>query len=191
MPPMNQDGAAAPISAALLAEIEKGLRPIRKDEATIYRGNERRPIFSVRSPAYGYASVKAAILIGDCAVANNLESRAPEALQALGSTVPGYVIFRPVEIYDPNQKDQYPLSWRKGNRVVSVNLLEILQPRNLEVPKGYVAEMPVSIETLPSGGTYVFLHTGESVIRVERANEEEELNRESVDEVAAAEEPAE
>jgi len=86
----------------------------------------------------------------------------------LSATVPGYISsWSPINLYDPDAPDQYPLNWYKGNRQANIDLLAVLQPRNLQVPPGFVFEIPVSVDELPGAGYYLLLHTGTASLRSE------------------------
>lgn len=163
----NRTAAAAPLSNTVKQQLAQNLQPIRKDEAVLYRSNERDPLVSVRSPALGHLTSHAVRLIGDCMEKRRQESRQPQALRAFKGAVPGFVIMEPVTLWDPTALDQYELNWYRGNRRATVDLRPILQPRNLEVPPGYVAEMPVSLEELPNSGWFILLHSGDAVVRLE------------------------
>lgn len=187
----NHDGVAPRLSPELLKQIEQSLRPINKDEVTIYRKNERPPILSLSSPARGRFSAHAIRLIGDCAKLWGQESRHPQALQAHDSDVPGFILFEPVVRYDATAPNQYPISWTDGFHRAYIELRPILQPRNLETPPGYISEMAVSLEALPSGTHYLFLHTGGAKTRPEGdLTPEEEQDFTASDEDLAGEEPA-
>lgn len=174
--PKNESGAAPALSADVLRQMAEGLESIRKDEVTVYRGTERRAILSLASPARGRLSAHSIRLVGDCCARRGLASRHPQALKAYRGKLAGYILFEPVEVHDPTQTDQYEINWYKGNRVAFVDLLEIMQPRNLEVPQGYVSEMPVSLEQLPGAGWLIVLHSGAATVRPEKevTPEEEE-----------------
>ncbi len=161
------------LDQTLRQKLASSLRPITKDEVTVFKGNERRPIISVESPAQARFSAHAIKLIGKCARARGLESRFPQALRALRGGVPGYLVFEPVMTYDASDSSLFELNWYDGNRVIRMNMIQLLQPRNLEVPKGFVSEMPVSLEEL-GGKQYIVIHSGDAIIRDKNEITEEE-----------------
>lgn len=151
------------------------LKPVRKDEFVVYRGGERTPILSISAPGRGRFTRHAIRLIGDLAEEWKLDSRFPQALKAQTGGVAGYILMEPVLHYDQNAPDQYPINWARGNRLAYIDLLPILQPRNLEVSKDYVAEAPVSLEKLGNDRYYLVLHLIDIQVRREKdiAKEEE------------------
>lgn len=187
----NTNGVAPGIPQELLKQIAESLKPIYKDQVPVYRRNERPPLVSVESPARGRFSAHGIRLVGDLAQAWGQESRYPQALRANGSDVPGFVLFEPVQLWDANAPDQYQIIWGDGFKRALIDLRPILQPRNLEAPTGFVREMPVSLHQLPTGKTYLFLHTGGSKVRAEGevAAEEEQEAQPPVKEAAPSTEP--
>lgn len=171
--PRKKDGSAPALSPQILAQLGANLEPIRKDTQPIYRGQERVPLLSVRSPASGRFLAHAIDLIGDCSEKRRLESRYPQALRALKGGVPGYILMEPIQVHDPTAPDQYELKWYRGNQIAAIDLLEILQPRNLEVPKGFVSEMPVSLEQINTAA-FIVIHTGDATVRPEGAADREQ-----------------
>lgn len=167
MAPRNLKGAAPAIDKRVLEQMAESLEVVKKGEERVYRGNERHPILSVSAPAHGVFSAHGVDLIKECAVKRKLESQVPQALRVLKSAVPGYMILEPLDHFDPTQPDQFQLLWYRGNQQATIELLEAFQPRNLEVPAGYVSEMPLSLEDLPRRGCFLILHTGDAVVRAE------------------------
>ncbi len=159
----NQIGKAPSLAPEVLEKIAMTLRPISKTPVTTR--NLRAPLFIMESPARGRFTALGIRLVGDLAVSWGLESRFPQALQANDSDVPGYVVFTPVALYDSQVEDQYEISWYEGFRRATMDLRPIMQPRNLEVPEGFVSEIPVSVEQLPDGKSYLFLHVGALNVR--------------------------
>lgn len=167
MAPRNLKGAAPAIDMKVLEQMANSLESVKKGEERVYRGNERLPILSVSPPAYGSFSAHGIDLIQECAEKRNLESKAPQALRLHKSAVQGFLILEPLDLYDPTQEDQFEVQWSRGNQLARIDLLEALQPRNLEVPAGYVSEIPLSLQQLPRRGWYLILHTGDAHVRAE------------------------
>lgn len=173
MAPRKLKGAAPVLTEALRQQLAQSLVPIRRDEVPIYRGQERRPIFAVESPAHGRGTAKTCSLIHDCSKQRNLESDKPGALRINKTAVSGYLAAEPVLKYDQFTPDLYELTWPAGRSRVDIDLLPILQPRNLEVPQGYVTEIPVSLETL-NGKAYLILHLDAAETRTIQEMSEEQ-----------------
>lgn len=174
----NPIGAPQPLDPKLLEQLSQQVESLRKDEVTVYRGHERLSLISFAAPARGRLTRQAMKRLGDCAERRGHDSRYPAALRARKGAVAGYALFEPLTTYDQHAPDQYPIRWSKGYRQAHVDLLPILQPRNLQVPKGYVAEMPLSLEDLPNGlGWHLILHLLESHVRaVKEIPKEEEAD---------------
>lgn len=169
----NKTGMAHAVPTNVLDQIAQSLKPALKDPV-IYRRNERPPIVTSTSTCRSRFSSHGIRLIGELAFKLGQESRHPQALRAVTSDVPGYLLFEPVQIYDSNARDQYEVSWEGGYKRASLELRPLLQPRNLEAPQGFVYEMPLSLQVLRTGQSYLFVHTGEAKIRPEGEAQEEE-----------------
>lgn len=163
---------APPLNDQLRQQLVKGLQPFQPHEApqVIYRRNAVTPVLSIRTPGAGRFVVHGVRLLVECAQHRGLPTRVPGALQRLKSAVPGILIMEPVVTYDPRAVEQYELKWYRGNSQVNVDLLPILQPLNLEVPKGYVMEVPLSVENL-SGLHYLLLHLNTAKTRAIKPDE--------------------
>lgn len=155
----------APLSNELLKKLAESMVPIEKDEAAVLRGNERRPLFCVTSPARGRATARAIDVIGDCADSWGLSSRHPQAMKVLEGSVKDYLVGVPVEIYHPAATDQYKINWYNGYTQAYIDLLPVFQPRNLQVPTGFVNEIPVSAQDFPDGKVYLLIHIKEGQLR--------------------------
>lgn len=166
---------APPLTDEQRQQLLKSLQPYQPNEPvpTVYRGNAVSPLVSVRSPASGRFPAHGVRLIGDCAQHRGLTTRTPGALQRLKSAVPGIVIMEPVVTWNPMAVEQYELKWYKGNTVVRLDLLPILQPINMTVPRGYVMEVPISMEKL-NDKYYLLLHLSSALTRSVKPAEEKE-----------------
>lgn len=159
-----------------LAKLAEGLQSVHRDATPVYRGNERLPILSIGSPALGRFSIHAIALTQQCSANRNLETTTPGALRIKkNETMPGLIVMVPVLKYEKNETDLYQLRWYRGNNAASINLLALLQPRNQASPKGYVNEVPVSLEELPGNGWVLLLHMEDAEMRpVDSTDLEEE-----------------
>ncbi|HLN60921.1 MAG TPA: hypothetical protein VK464_05160 [Symbiobacteriaceae bacterium] len=176
------------LSADLLQNLVQGLKPITKDTTPVLKGKEREPMISYYSPAYGRINKGAVALVVRSAKDRKLDTSAPGALRLLNNDdVPGYIVLEPVLQYDRTAKDQYELIWSKGNSVAHIDMLTVMQPRNMEVPKGYVNEIPLSLQTLPGNSSLLILHLADAEMREMDSNESAPNAPQS--EIAAAEEP--
>ena len=174
----NPVGTPQPLDPNTLELLSRTLTPIRKDEVIVYRGAERLSIISFRAPARGRLSRHAIRLLGDCAEHYKQGSRYPGALRASQGELAGFAVFEPVAEYDAAAPDQYQIKWTKGYKQASIDLLQVLQPRNLQVSRGHVAEMPFTLESLPNNvGLRLVLHLLEAHVRViKEIPKEEEAN---------------
>ncbi len=163
------DVAPSTLPAEVRAELAQSLEPIRKDAHVIYRRNTREAMLSVDSPGYGKFSALAVRLIGECARLRNVDTPFPQAVRIFRGKVAGYFLLEPLMQYDETDPEQYPLRWYEGNRVAKIDLLPALQPHNLDVHKGYVMEVAVTLETLPEAGPFVVLHVGEAEMRPKKS----------------------
>ena len=163
------------ISAPVLSEEEKrqmaeSLTPMLKGETPVYRGNEREALIAYDAPAKGRATSHTVDLVNQGAKANGI--RRAHAFRVLESVNKEVITCELLAKFDPNAADQCKLNWYEGYRFFTVQMLEMFQPRNLQVPSGYVFEVPVSLEDLPvrrpngSDKTYyLMLHVGKGVTR--------------------------
>lgn len=164
----NRRYQARRLSDELLQQMGQDLTPVRKDEFLVYRGAERTPIISISAPGRGRFTRHAIRMIGDLAEDWRQSSRFPQALRALRGGLASYILMEPVVTYDQHAPDQYPINWARGNRLAYIDLLPILQPRNLDVAQEYVAELPVSLEDLPNGKSYLVVDLSDVHIRREK-----------------------
>jgi len=162
----NRKFTAPALSDAVKAQIAQSMVPVRQDEVMVIRGKERTPLASVRCPALTTFLMHGAKLIRSCAKKRNLETDLPGALRIHRTAVTGYVTAEPVAKFDSNAADQYELKWDNTKTRASINLLPVLQPRNLEVAEGFVMEIPVSLEML-NNSPYLVLHLGDAHTREE------------------------
>lgn len=170
----KNEGTPRRLSPEMLQQLADGLTPVKKGTVPVPKGNQRESMISVVTPAMGRLPRLSIRLVGDCAQACNLESRTPGALRAdKNDKLPGYLVFEPVQTYDKTALDHYELKWSDGNRALSIDLMEILQPRNMVVPKGYVTEIPLVLDELPTGRSVLILYLHDAKTREMRSAERE------------------
>ncbi len=157
--------APSTLPAEVRAELAQSLEPVRKDAFLIHRRNAREAMLSVSSPGYGKFSALAVRLITECARLRNVDTPFPRAFRIYRGKVAGYFLLEPLMQYDETDPEQYPIRWYEGFRVAKIDLLPVLQPHNLDVPRGYVMEVAVTLETLPEAGPFLVLHVGDAAIR--------------------------
>lgn len=166
---------AQPLSPEVLAKLAEGLQSIHRDATTIYRGNERFAFIGIGAPAYGKFSAHAISLTRRCAANRGLETTIPGALRfKKNETLPGLIVMEPVVHFDKTQTDLYELKWYKGNTAAGIDLLPVLQPRNQVTPKGYVNEVPVTLEQLPGYNWVLVLHMENAEMRAVDSSDSEE-----------------
>lgn len=162
-------------SVPVLTEEEKRamaetLVPILKGETPVYRGNEREALISYEAPAIGRATSHTVALVNQGAKLTGI--RRAHAIRVHESANKDIITCQLLAKYDPNASDQYKLNWYEGYRFFTVQMIEIFQPRNLQVAPGYVFEVPASLEDLPVPGPngaaktyYLMLHVGQGATR--------------------------
>jgi len=160
----NLKGVAPVLSAEVKQQLASTLEAVKKNVETIYRGTERLPILSVRSPGQAKLTAHTCRLVRTCCRQRNLETTRPAAVLVRRGSVGGYLMLEPLVKFDPNAPDQYALAWHSTKSEAYVDLLPVLQPRNLEVAAGSVMEVPVSLEDL-AGKPYLVLHLAVATTR--------------------------
>jgi hypothetical protein len=157
---------AQALTPDLLEKLAQGLKSVKKDAIRIYKRSERSPLISIMAPAYGRLSMHAINLTAQCCTHRNLGTKTPGAFRIQSNdALPDLIVLEPVVLYDESQSDQYELKWLKGNTNATINLRHLLQPRNMETPKGFVNEMPVSLAQLPGNNWVLILHTADAELR--------------------------
>lgn len=158
-------GAVGTLPEAIRQALNQNLQPLRKDEVIIQTGNERLPIASVRSPGSAKLLMNACKAVRTSARKRSMETDAPPALRILRTTMSNYVVAEPVARYDSAATDQYELKWNDKKTEAHMDLLPLLQPRNMEVPQGFVTEIPITLENVNNWS--LVLHLGEASTREE------------------------
>ena len=163
----RREVSARKLTPEMLQALAAGLKPLTRDESALVKGNEREAIIAFSCPAYGRLPKHSIRLVRAAAKQRGLETITPGALRVLkNENLLGYLVLEPVVTYDSAASDQYQLRWERGGRVAYVEMLSLLQPRNMAVPKGFVSEIPLSMETLPTGTHPVLiLHLTDAVMR--------------------------
>lgn len=100
-----------------------------------------------------------------CAERRRLETTNPPAIKIHKTALAGHLLIEPLATYDKNAPDQYEVKWLQGFRQAYVDLLPVLQPRNMEVPKGFVTEVPVLADELGPNQHYLILFLNDAVTR--------------------------
>lgn len=151
----------------VLERLATSLVPLTKD-TRFTEPQKREALLSLSNPAAGRFTTDGVGLIGGACAVRGWDSRTPEALRILKGGVPGYLMMEPVLRHDPQAGDQYPLNWSAGNRRVSISLTGALAPMGLEVPEGWVWEVPVSLVDFGRPGRLIVLHIGDRTERAEK-----------------------
>lgn len=157
------------------------LIPVKRTETEVYRGNERTPMLSIGSPARGLFNARASSRIAQIADRRSLGSQRPNRFQIHYSNSALSMVIVPMLMAETDDEDLFEVLWTDRDGRAQVNLMEVLQPRNMMVPRGQVMELPVRIEDLPTLGPCIVVDMRAPVFRTVR----EEPNVE----VAAAKAP--
>lgn len=183
----KNDGTPRSLSPEVLQQLLSGLKPVEKGTTPALKGNQRDSMIAVGPPAYGRLPKLSIQYVRDAAKACGLKTNTPGALRAQeNDMLPGYLVFEPVQTYDETAKDHYELTWTNGNRALYIDLMEILKPRNMVVPEGFVTEIPFAFQPLPDGRAILILHIHDAKTREKTVVERE--SRAGKSEVAAADE---
>ncbi|HYF79768.1 MAG TPA: hypothetical protein VD973_21880 [Symbiobacteriaceae bacterium] len=167
MPGQSRKGVAPKVSDAIRAKLAQTVKAIRKDEAPVYRGNERVPIASIKR-AYATMLLHGVGLINQAGKAWGLQGDVA-ALRFLKGEVAGYLLAEPLDKYDKFDPEQAELIWDADKKTTHVDMLFILQRLNKVVAPGYVSEVPLSLEDLPGHKhPYLWFHLNSAELRVEK-----------------------
>ena len=162
----KNDGTPRSLSPEVLQQLLSGLKPVEKGTTPALKGNQRESMIAVIHPAYGRLPKLSIQYVRDAAKACGLKTTTPGALRAQDNdNLPSYLVFEPVQTYDETSPDQYELRWTNGNRTLYIDLMEILKPRNMVVPKGFVTEIPLALQPLPDGRALLILHLHDAETR--------------------------
>ena len=176
MAPRNLKRLAPPLPENVRQLLAQGLTQYQTPEAVIFKGRETLPLISLRTPAHGRINKHGAKIVGECAKKRQLSTLAPGALLRLKSPVAGYMVFEPVAKFDETVPELYELMWNRGNHEARINLLGAMQPINMEVPKGYVTEIQMTMEVI-GGQYYLLLHLHHPHTRAIQQEDEEEAEQ--------------
>ncbi|HYF76523.1 MAG TPA: hypothetical protein VD973_05305 [Symbiobacteriaceae bacterium] len=154
------------LTEAQLTLLAQSMTPARKDEAQVYRGTEQGIMASVKSPAYARLPLHTIGKIMLLAQARNLETEYPEALRFLKTALTGVFTAEPVAKYVESQTDLYELIWADDKKSAAVDLLYLLQPRNMQVAPGFVLDLPVTVRPIGRDEFLIF-HFNEGELREE------------------------
>jgi len=160
----NRKVVAPKLTSAQIQQLAQGMAPIQNEEAV--RGQERFPIASIRHPAAARFPKHGANLIKACAGRRSLESDFPAALRFHKTGISTILAAEPLAKFDPHATDQHELKWSDDNVSALMDMLLILQPRNMEVAEGFVMEMPIALEQVGQQWFLLF-HLADAVTRVE------------------------
>lgn len=166
----NRSASVRPLTDEERQQMQATLAVVSRKDVDVLRGTERNALAWVSSPASGRLSARATRLLIECATLRNLGTLYPQAVRLLKTGLTGLVLLEPVTAYDTAADDQYPIRWSNQYQTATINLVTILQPMGQEVPRGFVAEVPTSLQRFENGQCYVALHIGEALRRSKRTS---------------------
>lgn len=154
------------LTEAELTLLAQSMTPARKDEAQVFKGTEQGIMASVKNPAYARLPLHTVAKIMLLAKTRKLETEYPEALRFHKTALTGVFTAEPVAKYDEAQTDLYELKWNDDKKSAAVDLLPLLQPRNMEVAPGFVNDVPITIRAIGKVDFMIF-HFNEGELREE------------------------
>lgn len=154
------------------------LQRINRTEAEVYRGNEKTPTLTLKSPAYGIFNSRGTERVTKVSTVRGLGTAKPNRFELYYSNSSRTIIAVPQLVTEAtDDEDLFEVLWSDVQGRATVNLIELLQPRNMTVPQGQVMELPVRVEEIEALGTCLVVDMSEPVYR--------QVREEAATEVAA------
>jgi hypothetical protein len=157
---------APKLTAEEYALLQQTMTPARKDESQVVKGTQQGIMASVRSPAYARLPLLTVGKLMLLAKNRKQETEYPEALRFHKTALTGVFTAEPVAKYDESQTDLYQLTWSDDKKTASVDLLPLLQPRNMQVAPGFVNDVPITVQSI-NKAEYLIFHFNEGELREE------------------------
>lgn len=139
---------------------------VKRSETEVYRGQERLPLLSLRSPAYGFFSSRGTERMVQVCAARGLGTNRPNRLEIHYSNTARAIIGVPMIVTDAaDDEDLFEITWNESQGRAAINLLELLQPRNMTVPRDQIMELPISVREVSNLGHCLVIDMSEPVYR--------------------------
>lgn len=178
-----------PLSAEFLQKLIDSMKPFRRGEHQVVKGNQRPAMLLVTEPAYGRSTIRLVESLRQVSFARGLPTPRPEAVRVGFSDEAQVMTWTPVTRFTKGDRELIKLNWQAGGTRVYANLIELFQPRSLTVPPGMVMEIPVMTEQdIPSWGPTLLFLVGQQKVRPIQEVDEEDRAEASSQQPAPAKE---
>lgn len=143
------------------------LARIKRSETEVYRGNERTPLLLIRSPAAGAFNARGTDRVVQVSRSRGLGTDRPNRFDIHYSAAAQAIMAVPMLVNEETEdEDLFEVKWPDSVTLANVNLIELLQPRNMAVPRGQVMEVPVRVQSVPElGGDCLVIDLSQPVYR--------------------------